>query len=91
MTVDRNDFLQLSRIAKSWRSADPEIAWPNRRPTWATMSYVTLLVCAVLVLVGLATGAAAASLVGGVVLITIYPFLLVMMKKERGNHLHANE
>ena len=76
---------------ESWRSAHPEMTRRHRRPAWATMSYVTLFVCALLTLVGLGTGATAVSLVGGVALITIYPFLLVMTKKERGNHLHANE
>jgi len=92
MSLDHNEFLQLSRIADFTRRSDPELvrrlAAPMgpRRRLWATRaSYVTLAVCALLSLVGLVTGNTTTTVVGGLALLTIYPLLLIVAK-ERPHH-----
>ena len=57
-----------------------------RRRLWAIgASSVTLAVCALPSVVGLVTGATAATVVGGLVLLTVYPLLLIVAK-ERPHH-----
>jgi hypothetical protein len=92
MSLDHNEFLQLSRIADFTRRSDPELfsklAAPmgRRRRLWATRaSYVTLAVCVLLSLLGLVTGDATTTVVGGLTLLTVYPLLLIVAK-ERLHH-----
>jgi hypothetical protein len=92
MSLDHNEFLQLSRIANFTRRSDPELvrrlAAPmgsGRRLRATRASSVTLAVCALLSLVGLVTGNATTTVVGGLVLLTIYPLLLIVAK-ERPHH-----
>jgi hypothetical protein len=93
MSLDHNDFLQLSRIAESVRRSDPELArrlaapmGPQRSP-WRLISHVTLFTSVILWVAGLAIGVAAPSAAGGIALLAIYPFLLIMAKKRS---LHRN-
>jgi hypothetical protein len=88
MSLDHNEFLQLSRIADFTRRSDPEfvrrLAAPmgRRRRLWASRaSYVTLAVCVLLSLVGLATDDITPTVVGGVTLLTVYPLLLIVVKR----------
>jgi hypothetical protein len=89
MTLDHNEFLQLSRIADLTRRSDPELvrklAAPmrRRRRSWVKASHVTTLVlCAMLLLVGLVTDDLTAYALGGLALLTIYPLLLVKKKRR---------
>jgi Protein of unknown function (DUF3040) len=92
MSLDHNEFLQLSRIADFTRRSDPELVrrlaapmGPLRR-LWATRaSSVTLAVCVLLALVGLVTGVTAITVAGGLALLTVYPLLLIVAK-ERPHH-----
>jgi hypothetical protein len=95
MSLDHNEFLQLSRIADFTRRSDPELVrkltapmGPRRRLWAARVSYVTLAVCAALSLIGLVTGDLTTTVVGGLTLLTIYP-LLLMVAKERLHHRTA--
>jgi hypothetical protein len=95
MSLDHNEFLQLSRIAAFTRRSDPELVrkltapmGPRRRLRVARVSYVTLAVCAALSLIGLVTGDLTTTVVGGLTLLTIYP-LLLMVAKERLHHRTA--
>ena len=92
MSLDHNEFLQLSRIADFTRRSDPELVrrlaapiGPRRRLRATRASSVTLAVCALLSLVGLVTGNATTTVVGGLILLTIYPLLLIVAK-ERPHH-----
>ncbi|NMH77724.1 DUF3040 domain-containing protein [Pseudonocardia xinjiangensis] len=94
MSLDHHDFLQLSRIAESVRRSDPELArtlaapMGPQRSSWQIIAYVTLFSSAILLATGLAIGAALPAAAGGIVLITIYPFLLIKEKK-RSHHRNA--
>ncbi|GAA1333409.1 DUF3040 domain-containing protein [Pseudonocardia xinjiangensis] len=95
MTLDHNEFLQLSRIADLTRRSDPELvrklAAPmrQRRRSWIKASHVTTLVlCAMLLLVGLVTDDLKVYALGGLALLTIYP-LLAVMKKRREDRRNA--
>jgi hypothetical protein len=88
MSLDHHDFLQLSRIAESVRRSDPELArrlaapmGPQRSP-WKIISYVTLFASVILLVAGLAFGDAIPPAAGGIALLAIYPFLLIMEKKR---------
>lgn len=89
MTLNHDEFLRLSKISESLRRSDPEMARAfarpigRRRPLWAITSYVTLAVCALLVLVGAGMGDASAAVIGGLALMAIYPFVLTLAKKEQ--------
>jgi len=88
MSLDYNELLRLSRIADFTRRSDPELVrkltapMRRRRRVWVKVSHVTLAVCALLSLIGLATGDPTTSAVGGLILLTIYPFLLVVARKR---------
>jgi hypothetical protein len=89
MSIDHNEFLQLSRIAHFTRRSDPDLVHkltapmgPRRRLYATRVSYVTLAVCALLSLVGLVTGDATTTVVGGLTLLTIYPLLLIVAKER---------
>lgn len=95
MSLDHNEFLQLSRIADFTRRSDPEfvskLAAPmgRRRRLWAAKaSHVTLAVCALLSLLGLVTDDVTTTVVGGLTLLTVYPLLLIVAK-ERWRHRTA--
>jgi hypothetical protein len=90
MSLDHNEFLQLSRISDLTRRSDPELvrklAAPmrQRRRGWVKASHVTTLaLCAMLLLAGLVTDDLRMSAVGGLALLTIYPLLLVVMNMRR--------
>jgi Protein of unknown function (DUF3040) len=91
MSLDHNEFLQLSRIADFTRRSDPELvrrlaAPMGPRRLWATRaSSVTLAVCVLLGLVGLLTGVTAIAAAGGLTLLTLYPLLLIVAR-ERLHH-----
>jgi acetyl-CoA carboxylase alpha subunit len=92
MTLNHDEFLQLSRIAECLRRSDPEMArkfarpMGKRRPLWVITSYVTLVVCALLMLVGAAMGDTSAAVIGGLAMMTIFPFVLIAAKKGQRNH-----
>ena len=99
MSLDHNEFLKLSRIADFTSRSDPELVrkltapMGRRRRHWATrVSYITLVVCAILSIVGLVTGDYTTTAVGGIVLLTIYPTLLVVAKdRVRNRNAPPNE
>jgi Protein of unknown function (DUF3040) len=87
MTLSLQDLLHLSRIGDDLRRSNPELSGTfgraNRRPTWRAVSYGLLCVCTLLGLVGLVVGSITASIVGGALLMIVYPVLLVLAQKER--------
>jgi hypothetical protein len=96
MSLDHNEFLQLSRIADLTRRSDPELArklaepMRRRRRGWVKASHgTTLALCAILLLAGLVTDDLALSAVGGLALLTLYPLLLVVLKKRREGRRNA--
>jgi hypothetical protein len=95
MSLDHNEFLQLSRIADLTRRSDPELARKlaepmRRRRGWVKASHgTTLALCAILLLAGLVTDDLALSAAGGLALLTLYPLLLVVLKKRREGRRNA--
>lgn len=92
MSLDHNEFIQLSKIAHFTRRSDPELVrtltapmGQRRRLPAVRVSYVTLAACALLSLIGLVTGDLTTAVVGGLTLLTIYPMLLIVAK-ERLHH-----
>jgi hypothetical protein len=88
MTLEMNDLLKLSRIAESMSRSDPELARAlasplgRRRFPWVIATHVTLAVCTLLALAGLLVGNATPSIAGGLIILTAYPFLLVMARRS---------
>jgi Protein of unknown function (DUF3040) len=89
MSLDHNEFLQLSRIADFTRRSDPELVrrlaapmGPRRRLQVTRSSSVTLAVCVLLGLVGLVTDVTGIAAAGGLTLLTLYPLLLIVAKER---------
>jgi drug/metabolite transporter superfamily protein YnfA len=90
MSLDHNEFIELSKIADFTRRTDPELvrklAAPmrQRRSWWVKTSHVTTLaLCAILLLAGLVTNDLRLAAVGGLALLTSYPLLAVMTKRRK--------
>jgi len=89
MTLEIHELVQLSRVSNSLQTSDPEFArrlsapvGRRRRPLWKIASTAVLMACAPSSLLALATGSTAVLAVGGGVVMTGYPFLLVMANER---------
>jgi len=89
MSLDHDEFVQLSRIADFTSRSDPELvrrlaAPMGPRRLWAARaSSVILAVCVLLGLVGLVTGVTTIAVAGGLTLLTIYPLLLIVANEGK--------
>jgi hypothetical protein len=92
MSLDHEELLRLSRIADALRRTDPELARElsgplvPRRVPWPILAGVTLAVCGLLAVVGIAIGDVAVFAAGGLALLTVYPVLLLRAGEQRPRH-----
>jgi Flp pilus assembly protein TadB len=89
MTLEFDEYLQLSKIARALKRSDPDLARTLSVPPGHTRgldprraSHAVLVACVLMALAGAALASPAVSLAGGVVAMTLYPFLLVLAKRD---------